>query len=415
MPMATRCILLLSLAWLCIPAAAAELAIVDARIYPAPDAPAIERGTVLVRDGRIAAVGPSASVEVPDGATVIDADGQVLTAGFWNSHVHLLAPPMLQADTRPAEELADALEEMFTRWGFTTVFDLASLPDNTAALRRRVASGEVAGPLILSVGAPFFPKDGTPAYARELLARAGAPSFEAATAPQARTRAQAQLAGGADGVKLFIGAIMQDGVRHMDGAVAAAVAEAAHAAGEPVFAHPTDRAGLQLAIDAGVDVLAHTAPAGGPWSPELAERLVAADIALIPSLMLFEIELTKEHAPGEVTGRVLDTAGQQARALAEAGGMLLFGTDTGYIDVYDPGREYGLLAEAGFDWRQVLASLTTTPAQRFGHGARKGRVAAGMDADLVLLGSDPASDPEAFADVRRTIRAGRVIHDASAD
>ncbi len=70
------------------------------------------------------------------------------------------------------------------------------------------------------------------------------------------------------------------------------------------------------------------------------------------------------------------------------------------------------MAGAGLDWRQILASLTTNPAERFGHAQRKGRIAVGMDADLVVLASDPATDPAAFAGVTFTIRGGRIIYRA---
>src|SRR5207249_3339756 len=62
-------------------------------------------------------------------------------------------------------------------------------------------------------------------------------------------------------------------------------------------------------------------------------------------------------------------------------------------------------------WRQILASLTTNPAARFRDAARRGRVAKGMAADLVVLRRDPADDVRAFADVRWTIRAGRVSYE----
>ena len=65
-----------------------------ARIYPAPDAAAIENASVLVHDGRIVAVGPADTVAVPKDTPMIDAHGAVVTAGFWNSHVHLLAPDL---------------------------------------------------------------------------------------------------------------------------------------------------------------------------------------------------------------------------------------------------------------------------------------------------------------------------------
>ena len=57
---------------------------------------------------------------------------------------------------------------------------------------------------------------------------------------------------------------------------------------------------------------------------------------------------------------------------------------------------FGALMGA-LDWRQILASLTTAPASRFGYAAHKGRIAKGMDADLVLLEGDPAQDLTAFA------------------
>jgi imidazolonepropionase-like amidohydrolase len=73
-----------------------------------------------VHDGRILAVGPSATVKIPRDAKVIDCKGLVITSGFWNSHVHLLTPGLLHAEKLPSEQIASQLEEMLTRWGFTT-------------------------------------------------------------------------------------------------------------------------------------------------------------------------------------------------------------------------------------------------------------------------------------------------------
>jgi len=60
--------------------------------------------------------------------------------------------------------------------------------------------------------------------------------------------------------------------------------------------------------------------------------------------------------------------------------------------------------------RQILASLTTSPAQRFGQSARRGRVAKGMAADLVVLRADPERDVTAFSKVRNTIVGGQIIY-----
>jgi imidazolonepropionase-like amidohydrolase len=394
---------------------AADLAIVDARVYPAPDAVPIERGTVLVRDGRIAAVGPSATITVPAGMTVLDGKGTFVTAGFWNSHVHFLALPLREAADRPAPELNAALSTMLTRWGFTTVFDVASFSGSARALRKRIEAGEVTGPAVLTVDVPFFPQDGTPVYVRHLLKQIGAPSAEVANSDQARARAEQQLAAGADGVKLFAGAIVGGdiGVLPMDVEIARAVVGEAHRAGKPAFAHPSDLAGLEVSLASGVDVLAHTTPFTGPWDDALVRRLRAADLALVPTLTLFEAELRREAVPDQVIARFIADATQQVKVFAAAGGTVLFGTDVGYIDHFDTALEFELMSRAGLDWRQILASLTAAPAERFGQGERKGRIAPGMEADLVLLSRDPAVDVKGFSHVQVTVRNGRVIYRAA--
>ena len=82
---------------------------------------------------------------------------------------------------------------------------------------------------------------------------------------------------------------------------------------------------------------------------------------------------------------------EQVRAYAKAGGQILFGTDVGYMSDYDPTEEYRLMARA-LSPMEILASLTTAPAARWKESARRGRVAEGLDADLVVLEADPAAD-----------------------
>ena len=389
-------------------APAADLAIVGARILTSPDAPPIDEGTVLVRDGRIAEVGTR--VRVPRGTPTIDAKGLTLTAGFWNSHVHFLPEGFLDAADQPPATLARLLRDMFLRWGFTNVVDLASQLDDGLALRRRIESGEIDGPGILTCGNPFFPQGGTPIYVREAYQRHGW-NDEVATALEARARATAQLQRGADCVKLFTGAIVGRpvGVLPMSADIAAAAVVAAVAAGKPAFAHPTDPRGIRIALDAGVTVLAHTTPTEGPWPKALAEELAAKKVALVPTLTLLQVALEQDGAPQPMIDRMMADAQQQVHATVAAGGDVLFGTDVGFIDEADTTREYRLLAGAGLDYRSILRSLTTAPATRFGGGERGGRIERGQPADLVLLGGDPTRDVDAFADVRYTIRGGRTI------
>ena len=394
-------------------ACAADLALVHAKIYLSPAAPPIEDGTILIHNGKIRAVGPSARTKplrILRRTTVIDCRGKVITAGFWNSHVHILTPTLLHSESRSNEVISSELDRMFTRWGFTTVFDLASILDNTNNIRRRVARGEVRGPRILTVGDPFFPKNGTPVYVQQLWRELHLPSEEIESIPQALNREKHQLAAGADGVKLFTGAIVADAILPMPLDAAKALTAGAHRAGKPVFAHPSNTEGLEIALDSGVDILAHTAPGSGDWTPEFIARLKSAHMALIPTLKLFDVEGERAHLSEAVRKPFIDSAVSQLRAYHQAGGLILFGTDAGYIHDYDTTEEFRLMAEAGMTFPQILASLTTSPADRFGYARRCGRIAKGMDADLVVLSADPAKNIPAFAQIDRVIRAGKTVY-----
>src|SRR5690606_20761875 len=167
-----------------------------------------------------------------------------------------------------------------------------------------------------------------------------------------------------DGLKSFAGAMFggELGVLPMDDAIGKAVGDIAREAGKPLFAHPGNQAGVDAAIAAGTSVFAHTAPLMGPWDDALVQRLLAEDIALIPTLKLIEIEVRKEGGTPEVVERVMAVSRQQLEAFSRAGGT--------------------------------------------------GRVAPGMDADLVVLGGGPAEDVAVLADVRYTLRAGQVVYAA---
>lgn len=394
------------------PVFAQNLTIVGAKVYPSPDAPAMENATVVVRDGVIRDVGPAEKVKPGSSDRVISGEGLVVVAGLWNSHVHLLLPAM----ARPAPENADALtaelEQLLTRWGFTTVFDIASLPGAALELRRRIEAGEVRGPNILTVDAPFFPNEGTPIYLRKLLE--GLPSMEIGTPDAAAERARRQLESGANGVKIFAGAIVggEIGVLPMPVEDAKAVIAEAHRHNRPVFAHPSNQEGLDVTIESGVDVLAHTTPDDGKrWTPDLVERLTSHRMALTPTLTLWRVETEANGLPADKVKQTISLAQQQLGAFAAAGGDVLFGTDVGYIQVSDTSEEYRLMRDAGLSFSQILASLTTTPATRF-NVKSKGTIEPGMDGDLTVLTADPSNDIEAFADVAYTIRAGSVIFEA---
>ncbi len=108
---------------------------------------------------------------------------------------------------------------MPTRWGFTTVFDVASILDNTNVIRPWIASGEVLGPRILTTGEPFVPVHGVPSYVSKYL------DENSIVLPDDLTTA-----------------VAVERVRR-----AQAIVQEAHRLHRPVFAHPSNLAGVDIA------------------------------------------------------------------------------------------------------------------------------------------------------------------------
>ncbi len=380
-------------------ASAQTLALVGGRVYASPDATPLSDAVVIATGGVITAIGSRSEVSIPSDARVIDCAGKTVVAGFWNSHVHFTEAAWKNAGSAPAASLQEHMQAMLTKWGFTTVWDLGSDPRDSLLLRRRVNSGEVLGPTILFAG-NIFPKGGHPAY---LPAELQLP--EAATADEATQMSRSYLGIGLDGIKLFTGVYMgEKPVVNMDVAIAKAAVDVAHAQGKPVFAHPQNKTGLETVITAGVDVMAHIIPGEQSYSPEQLARFKSQGTALTPTLSLF----AKTIGGPAVGARLAESGVRQLKAFSDNGNTVLFGTDVGFITIYDTSVEYELMHRA-LSEKQILASLTTNPAQYF-KAAKKGRVEKGFDADFAVLDGDPLTDVGNLAKVAYTIRAGQVIY-----
>ena len=107
-----------------------------------------------------------------------------------------------------------------------------------------------------------------------------------------------------------------------------------------------------------------------------------------------------------VRDRFLATPARHKARRASLGVTMLFW----WPCTYDTALEFTLMSQAGMNYQQILASLTTNPAWKFRCSDHGGRIAKGMDGDLVVLGADPAENVSAFSKVRFTIRAGKIIY-----
>jgi imidazolonepropionase-like amidohydrolase len=232
------------------------------------------------------------------------------------------------------------------------------------------------------------------------------PAPEVADAAQAAAAARKLLEAGVDGIKLFASAPRSAPLP--ESAFRAATDEA-HRAGKPVFVHPNNATDVLTAVRGGVDIIAHTTPHSGPWDETLLAAMKEHRVALTPTLTLWKYYMRHDRLSAQE--QVTSTEVAQLRAWLAVGGELLFGTDLGAIE-YDPSEEYALMAQAGMSFRQILASLTTAPAQRFGDAEKFGRVAAGLQADLAVFEKDPAANVSALASIKYTLRAGKIIYRA---
>ncbi len=353
-------------------------------------------GSVLIDGERIARTGDISTFDVPDETETIDCSGATIVPGLWNAHVHFFERKWADAAVLPAGELAVQLEN-FTRYGFTTVFDLSSSFANTRALRDRIVRGELAGPNIRSTGEGLVaPGALPPPIVMKVMGVMNTPLPEVGDVQSARRAVRTLLDVGADAIKVFLSS--NSGQAVIDAAVLQAISDETHQARKKLFVHPNTPDDVKMALRAGADVLAHTTPRGA-WDEEILQAAREGRTALIPTLALWKYVM--RHDRHSVQEQMVASAVAQLRAWREAGGIVLFGTDYGAVDA-DPAGEYALMRDAGMDEDAILASMTSTPAAFFGDSER-GRIAEGFIADLAVI-------ERPLGPARLTIAAGKTMY-----
>lgn len=373
-------------------------------IYTSPTAEPMRDGAIVIEGEKIAAVVLRSQVDFSGAARVLDFSAMTIAAGFANSHVHFFERKWADADALPTRDANQQLED-FLRYGFTSVFDLSSRWENTRALRDRIESGGVAGPRICSTGEALIPPGALPpAPVLRALGLMETPLHDVESASQARESVRQLIAGGVDAIKLFISSPYSAA---LEASVIEAAVDEAHSAKRPVFAHPNNGGDVLAALRSGVDVIAHTTPHSGSWDEAILTKIGQRPVALTPTLMLWKHAM--RHDSVSAQRQVIENAFDQLRAWRASGGTVLFGTDYGAVEA-DPSDEYALLAASGMSTRDILAALTTNPAEQFGESHVRGCIAAGMSADITILDGEPFQDVRAFALVEATVCRGRLTY-----
>ncbi|QKT04892.1 amidohydrolase family protein [Ectothiorhodospiraceae bacterium 2226] len=405
--------------------------------------------TVVVRDGRIAAIGPRHEVQLEPDLQRFALDGHHVLPGLIDAHVHFFQsggiytrPDIL--DLRHQRSYRDEqaavrqrLNETLRRYtasGVTGVVDLGG-PAWNVELRETAAEAPdapdlaVAGPLLTSRVPP------------ELLAADQQPMVEVGTAEEARQAVRAQVALDVDFLKLWLVAEDADAVRATDGWIRAAI-DAAHEADLRVVAHATRLEVARAVVEAGADILAHGVD-DQPVDEGFLNLLVQREVIYIPTLaveqgyrralshtLTFDTMELRLGDPEVIEGlRLLPALGaprvdpapgarreimyENLRRAHAAGVRLAAGSDAGNIGtLHGPAlhREMRLMVAAGLPPEAVIQAATAGGAAVLGR-ADVGTLTVGQRANLIILlcERNPLESIDQTRQILRVMKDGRLF------
>ncbi len=406
-------------------AGAQTLVITNARVLDAGKA--IERGTIVAKDGRIVSVtaGPAPG-KAPKGAVKIDAHGRTVLPAYIDAHRHLVQGEgqAWLANKAPAEMRG------FLDGGFTTVYSMGDDPKAMLAIRAKVASGEVPGPRLMAARivplAKGFPEPAVPNPpspwrdpGRTDPARPPARPIKSAPAiadADARALVDQAKSEGFDAIKTILVSTPSAPEAH----TLTVIVDEAHKQGLRVFTHATHYLDSLAAVNAGVDVLAHTPHIGQleENAPAL-QAIVDAHIPVVSTLGVFIPHFGDKDQPLYRDGgpfpmpRPLSSAGQgpvNARLLWDKGVTYAFGTDTQWDpreSLKDELRGLSLV----FAPREILKIMGPNSAAVVGRSADLGTLEPGKLADMVMVDGDPLDDIFNLTRVVLVVKEGKVVVD----
>jgi imidazolonepropionase-like amidohydrolase len=398
--------------------AAQDLAIVNGRILDGKGG-VIERGTVVVRAGKIVSVGSGAA---PSGVQRIDAQGRTVMPGFIDAHRHIA-----QGDA--AEWLAKrapAQMQEFLDAGFTTVL-CAICPDQAIELRERIASGTMRGPRLL-VG-QIIP------VARPAAAggrgggggRGGDPARFDTSRPPLRPTEPAGAIPPADTIKTvesiasrkydFLKTIMTTTPGGPEVETLKLVVSEGKKRGVATITHAVSVIDTLAAVEARPDVLVHT-PHIGQLDEAQAKRIAGAGIPMTSTLQVFVPHFGADNTPlfrdaQPFPWNTLSSAGQgpvNARLLWEAGISYGYGTDTTWPPKQSLADELRALSLV-FSPRDV-SKIMGQGAARSALRQDIGTLEPGNVADIVLIDGNPLTNLNDLLNVMVTIKEGRIVFDS---
>jgi imidazolonepropionase-like amidohydrolase len=384
----------------------------------------IDRGTIVVRDGKIVAVGPVASTTVPAGAEQIESANATIMPGLVNAHGHLTAAVGMRNDPNgyTRDNLVRQLNT-YAQYGVTTVFSLGDDQEAAFQLRSEQAGGTVQGARLFVAG----------------------PVIGGATADAARAATDTVAAMKPDLLKIRIDDNLGSSRKMPEDAWRATIARAEELK-LPVAVHIFYLADAKAALMAGADIIAHSVrdvAVDATFVGELKARNACYTPTLMREVSTFvygstppwardpfflkgagagvadalsdpsrqaQVQASNGYKQGLRYKEGLQVATRNLKTLVDAGVRVAMGTDSGPAGRWQGFFEHlelEMMVESGMTPMQVIVAATSAAAECHGRSGQFGSIQSGASADLLVLDANPLDDIRNTRQIRGVWIAGR--------
>jgi len=365
--------------------ASASLVLINGMLIDGTGSDPVMDAVIVIEGERITAVGAHAQASIPPNTPIIDVQGATILPGFINAHVH-------QAYDREALEV-------WAQSGVTTVRDLGIVrnggnPSDLFDLRDEISQDPRYARLV-AVG-PMITVSG------------GYGSLPITSPEHAQQTVTTLLDDGADLVKIGIEDNLQGRTWSMLSAEEImAIVESAHARNVPVSAHISRSKHLDLALEAGVDDVAHMIV--DDLSDDLIDQMIEDNVYWEPTLELWRCVRNLHQVKWDA--QALDNL----RRFSQAGGKVALGTDYGGyrcdFDLGMPMSEIDLMLQADMTPMQIIIAATKNAAYVCNLEEQIGTLEPGKIADILIVAGNPLVDIQALNDVQMVVHNGVIIRE----
>ena len=416
------------------------IALTNVRVVDGTGAPPRESQTIVLRNGRIAEVGPSAQVRPPAGAQVMDLRGHTVIPGLVGMHNHTF----YTTSNRQAQ-ISTTAPLMYLGSGVTTIRTTGSYhPYSEVNLKRAIEQGQragprmhITGPYITGPSGSYMTGVATPEDARRVVgywADEGATWFKAYTTISREALKAAIDEAHRRGLK-FTGHLCSVSFREavslgIDNLEHGLFTNSDYAGGKEPDRCPSGGAMRQSLLDVNLE---------GPEVQQTFRDMMAKGVAMTSTLAVYELSvpgrppleqrvldamapevraeymatreaIQRNAANGAATTEVFKKAQAFERAFVKAGGLLAAGVDPtgngGALPGYGDQRNYELLLEAGFTPVEVVQIMTLNGAKVLGVDRDLGSIERGKLADLVVINGNPVATPAEIRNVTIVFKDG---------